>query len=74
MWVFPDSFDPKRIHDGCMAIQMTETMNASATAVRVTRKGWHDDPRGDHKLRYHDGDTWTEHTTHFGPVPCHGCR
>jgi hypothetical protein len=53
---------------------MTEAGGTTATAVRVTRKGWHDDPRGEHKLRYHDGDTWTEHTTHFGPVPCHGCR
>lgn len=54
----------------------------SATTVRLstlpaapaTAKGWHDDPWGHHDLRYHDGAAWTEHVTHFGPVPCAGCR
>ncbi len=59
-----------------MAILMSETTTSTAhvTTVRVTRKGWHDDPRGVHKMRFHDGERWTEHTTHFGPVPCTGCR
>lgn len=35
--------------------------------------GWHDDPMGEHQLRYHDGEGWTEHVTHFGPRPCAGC-
>ncbi len=37
-------------------------------------KGWHADPLNQHDLRYHDGETWTEHATHFGPVPCQGCN
>ena len=61
----------------------TESRATTATAtmtrpvvgtVRTTKKGWHDDPRGEHKMRFHDGVAWTEHTTHFGPVPCTGCR
>lgn len=36
-------------------------------------KGWHDDPMAIHKQRWHDGAEWTEHVTHFGPVPCHSC-
>ncbi len=35
--------------------------------------GWHPDPEGAHRLRYHDGQAFTAHTTHFGPVPCAGC-
>jgi hypothetical protein len=35
--------------------------------------GWHRDPWRQHDLRYHDGRQWTEHVTHFGPVPCQGC-
>lgn len=54
----------------------------SATTVRMsapppapaTAKGWHEDPRHLHDLRYHDGSGWTDHVTHFGPVPCTGCR
>lgn len=40
--------------------------------VRVIARGWHDDPLGLHDLRFHDGLEWTEHVTHFGPVPCLG--
>ncbi|MDH4363587.1 MAG: DUF2510 domain-containing protein [Acidimicrobiia bacterium] len=43
-------------------------------APPVAAKGWHDDPWRNHDLRYHDGTGWTEHVTHFGPVPCPGCR
>jgi hypothetical protein len=43
-------------------------------APPVAAKGWHDDPWHHHELRYHDGAGWTEHVTHFGPVPCAGCR
>ena len=39
-----------------------------------TKKGWHADPLAKHDLRFHDGDDWTEHVTHFGPVPCQGCN
>lgn len=35
--------------------------------------GWYPDPQRQHNLRYHDGRDWTEHVTHFGPVPCPGC-
>jgi len=45
-----------------------------AAPAALTAKGWHDDPWHRHDLRYHDGDGWTEHVTHFGPVPCTGCR
>ena len=37
-------------------------------------QGWHDDPFDQHELRYHDGNGWTEHVTHLGPVPCQGCH
>ena len=50
------------------------TMEMTTTRTKTTLKGWHDDPRGEHKFRFHDGVDWTEHTTHFGPVPCTGCR
>lgn len=43
-------------------------------AASQTKKGWLEDPLGQHKFRFHDGQQWTEHTTHFGPVPCLGCR
>ncbi len=39
----------------------------------VISKGWHADPMAIHKLRWHDGEEWTEHVTHFGPVPCQQC-
>lgn len=35
--------------------------------------GWYEDPNREHKLRYHDGMTWTPHVTHNGPTPCLGC-
>ena len=63
---------------------MTSTMEFAATTVpqtfpqtlpdTVTAKGWHADPLNQHDLRFHDGRIWTEHVTHFGPVPCHGCN
>jgi hypothetical protein len=43
------------------------------TPIKVDR-GWHDDPFDQHELRFHDGDGWTEHVTHLGPVPCQGCH
>lgn len=70
MWVIPDSSPGDPIDDRDMTTHLIET-----TKVRTpTKKGWHDDPRGEHKLRFHDGVEWTDHTTHFGPVPCAGCR
>lgn len=56
---------------------MTATItSAPTTAIETSApvKGWHADPEGQHDLRYHDGTSWTEHVTHFGPVPCRGCR
>jgi hypothetical protein len=60
---------------------MTATMNLTETtdhpfdpAGSILAKGWHPDPHQAHDLRYHDGAAWTEHVTHFGPVPCTGCH
>ncbi len=39
----------------------------------VVTKGWHADPMAIHKMRWHNGAEWTEHVTHFGPVPCQHC-
>lgn len=51
---------------------MTSTTLTPAT-TKITKKGWFADPTGQHKQRFHNGVHWTEHTTHFGPVPCLGC-
>ncbi|MEM8923140.1 MAG: DUF2510 domain-containing protein [Actinomycetota bacterium] len=40
----------------------------------ATARGWHADPQRQHDLRFHDGDNWTDHVTHLGPVPCRGCN
>ena len=53
------------------ASSMTTTMTLNRI---TTAKGWHTDPLAEHDLRFNDGDTWTEHVTHFGPVPCQGCN
>ena len=45
-----------------------------APAPITTDRGWHDDPFDQHALRFHDGNEWTEHVTHHGPVPCQGCH
>lgn len=45
----------------------------SITTIQPTAAGWFDDPRAQHRLRYFDGDTWTDHVTHYGPTPCKGC-
>ncbi|MEM9132757.1 MAG: DUF2510 domain-containing protein [Actinomycetota bacterium] len=37
-------------------------------------RGWHPDPTREHELRFHDGQAWTDHVTHLGPVPCRGCN
>jgi hypothetical protein len=29
--------------------------------VAADRAGWHDDPSGRHRIRYHDGTMWTEY-------------
>ncbi len=47
----------------------TTTTNGRQTV----EAGWHDDPFGLHRMRYHSGRDWTEHVTHFGPTPCAGC-
>lgn len=46
----------------------------TSTTTTITLKGWHTDPEAQHDLRFHDGTAWTEHVTHFGPVPCQGCN
>ena len=76
MWGIPDSPAMGRLHHCHMAIHTNETTTTltRTTTTRTTKKGWHDDPRAEHKLRFHDGDAWTEHTTHHGPVPCLGCH
>lgn len=54
---------------------MTATMKfAETTYPAAVAKGWHSDPQNLHDLRFHDGRQWTEHVTHFGPVPCQGCH
>ena len=45
-----------------------------APTLPKVERGWHDDPFDQHALRFHDGDAWTEHVTHHGPVPCQGCH
>jgi len=70
-WDVPDAALGVLPHDGGMT---THTLlRPIRTAAATTAKGWHLDPRGEHKLRFHDGSAWTEHTTHHGPVPCAGC-
>ena len=58
----------------------TQTLTRHALTIRPitieptsAQKGWHSDPFGQHKMRFHDGLGWTDHTTHHGPVPCQGC-
>lgn len=70
----PDGLDPAVVHDHHMTTWMLETEETTTTTPKTTAKGWHPDPRAEHKLRFHDGDGWTEHATHFGPVPCSGCH
>jgi len=41
--------------------------------VEVHNAGWFPDPHHQHNLRYFNGEKWTEHVTHYGPTPCHGC-
>ncbi|MCP4963778.1 MAG: DUF2510 domain-containing protein [bacterium] len=48
-------------------------MTTATTNRTTTKKGWHADPKAQHELRFHDGEAWTEHVTHYGPVPCRGC-
>lgn len=51
-----------------------ETKTEHAPTARGTQTaGWYDDPQGDHRLRYFNGDGWTDHVTHFGPTPCIRC-
>ncbi len=51
---------------------LTPTTLTAPVLSTITR-GWHADPMAIHKLRWHDGEEWTGHVTHFGPVPCHEC-
>ncbi len=56
-----------------MAALMVETRELKSKRAVDLVKGWHADPFGLHNLRYFDGELWTTHVTHFGPVPCHSC-
>ena len=47
------------------------TENERRSAPRLA--AWYDDPEALHRMRYFDGDVWTEHVTHYGPTPCSGC-
>ncbi len=50
------------------------TQAPSAAAVEHGIAGWFGDPRQEHRLRYFNGEAWTSHVTHAGPLPCTGCR
>ncbi len=39
----------------------------------LVSEGWFPDPEELHKMRYFDGNTWTEHVIHYGPAPCERC-
>ncbi len=54
--------------------QLTSSPAPVAPEVVTIDRGWHPDPLRQHDLRFHDGSTWTEHVTHFGPVPCRACN
>ncbi len=56
------------------ATKITATTNRPLVLPAVITKGWHADPMAIHKMRWHDGAEWTEHVTHFGPVPCLHCE
>lgn len=51
----------------------SEEITRDRAAIRPIAAGWFDDPDAQHRMRYFDGTTWTEHVTHFGPTPCSGC-
>lgn len=49
------------------------TFDSTSVLSSVADAGWYQDPYEVHKLRYFDGDEWTGHVTHAGPVPCQHC-
>ncbi len=51
----------------------TQLFDSLASLSAVADPGWYQDPYEVHKLRYFDGDEWTGHVTHAGPVPCQHC-
>ncbi len=50
-----------------------ETGAKQTARADVHTAGWYDDPQSHHRLRYFDGDAWTDHVTHYGPTPCIRC-
>lgn len=50
-----------------------QPLPGSPMGALLTDAGWYQDPYEVHKLRYFDGDEWTGHVTHAGPVPCQHC-
>jgi len=53
---------------------MTVVEQRTDTLAKPVTAGWFEDPSGDHKLRYFNGEDWTSHVTHYGPMPCDKCR
>ncbi len=51
----------------------TQLRDNRASLAAIADAGWYHDPYEVHKLRYYDGDEWTGHVTHAGPVPCQHC-
>lgn len=68
-----DTRSPAATFSAATTARMSAMPATPATAL-LTAEGWHEDPWHLHDLRYHDGSGWTDHVTHFGPVPCTGCR
>jgi len=50
-----------------------QSFGAAPTMTMTVDPGWYQDPYEVHKLRYFDGNEWTGHVTHAGPVPCQHC-
>lgn len=74
MEAIPDSLERVSIEAGTMTTQTLARPTRSDDTTNAPTKGWHRDPFGEHKLRFHDGVSWTLHATHHGPVPCTGCH
>lgn len=51
-----------------------KTLETKPEHHKPASEGWFNDPTGKHNQRFFDGDEWTEHVTHTGPLPCAGCR
>lgn len=54
-------------------IDAPQTRNVQRALDAPAVSGWFEDPLREHRLRYHDGQIWTDHVTHYGPSPCQHC-